>query len=303
MTRNQHWLSRFYLKHFANPSGRLHVYRQESNSYFQAPPEKICGTRDLYEVRQSKEVDATESFLAQNLIEKMLSEFESQLVPTYERLITCCKTGDFNGPEFQNGIRAICAFAANTIVRHPISIEPERTNATKLASVLKKELNLSDEEISMLKSAGWKEDYDALSELATLAVLLFSADEAVSINRIYNSFLNKSICILEAPLGMKFISTSLPIFIIGQDDNSYEFDYAYIPLSDTYAVLFTTNHAAPNHIKLDWTGLMRQNRLLLLNCLDWSVAFSSVEGSLRRGIQDWKFSLEYNKSHSSTSLF
>ena len=50
MTRKQHWVPRFYLRHFADSSGQLHAYSRQKGSFFRTNCENLCSMRDLYEV-------------------------------------------------------------------------------------------------------------------------------------------------------------------------------------------------------------------------------------------------------------
>lgn len=77
MTRKQHWVPRFYLRHFADSSGQLHAYSRQKGSFFRTNCENLCSMRDLYEVEHADATgDATDRFYAQNLIEVKLSELE-----------------------------------------------------------------------------------------------------------------------------------------------------------------------------------------------------------------------------------
>lgn len=80
MTRKQHWVPRFYLRHFADSSGQLHAYSRQKGSFFRTNCENLCSMRDLYEVEHADATgDATDRFYAPNLIEVKLSEFEAVL--------------------------------------------------------------------------------------------------------------------------------------------------------------------------------------------------------------------------------
>ena len=47
MTRKQHWVPRFYLRHFADSSGQLHAYSRQKGSFFRTNCENLCSMRDL----------------------------------------------------------------------------------------------------------------------------------------------------------------------------------------------------------------------------------------------------------------
>ena len=136
MTRKQHWVPRFYLRHVADASGQLHAYRRQKGSFFRTNCENLCSMRDLYEVEHADATgDATDRFYAQNLIEVKLSELESRIAPLYDRFWnarkkTSAKTkGILMGkPPFaswqqisSSGTLSVCASTRNGHARLPKS--------------------------------------------------------------------------------------------------------------------------------------------------------------------------------------
>lgn len=100
-------------------------------------------------------------------------------------------------------------------------------------------------------------------------------------------FFEKSFSILRAPVGSGFVTTSMPMFIIGPEDNSYDFHLAYIPLSSEYAAVFSDDPLFPPFARLGFSGTEFMNRLLLLNCEHWDVAISRGSGPLEHVVRDW----------------
>lgn len=146
---------------------------------------------------------------------------------------------------------------------------------------------LTEEDRALLDCSGWNGDHKALAELSVTATLLFSEDGSVPANRIYKAFLEKQFCVLEAPVGSGFITTSMPMFIIGPEDDSYVFDFAYMPLSGKYAALFTTDSSLESFYRLNVPHIELMNRLLLLNCRHWDVALSRENDPLKHAVCDW----------------
>ena len=127
MTRKQHWVPRFYLRHFADSSGQLHAYSRQKGSFFRTNCENICSMRDLYEVEHADATgDATDRFYAQNLIEVKLSELESRIAPLYDRFLERQKEDQCEDEGYSDGKAAVCELAANIIVRHPISMRVDK---------------------------------------------------------------------------------------------------------------------------------------------------------------------------------
>ena len=287
-TRKQHWVPQFYLRHFADSSGRLYAYSKSSGDFYRTKVENVCSKRDLYEVRYSDiEADSGDKYYAQNLIETKLSENESQISVPYSRLLQCCKDTILEGDAFRQGQQAVCKLASNLIVRHPAAMFANRNRAREDSSMLLKDVILTEEERVLLEWSGWNGDHKALAELSVASAMLFSEDDSAPANRIHEAFLEKHFCILEASIGSDYVTTSMPMFIIGPEDDSYDFDFAYMPLSSKHAAFFTTDASLEPFYRLDFPHVELMNRLLLLNCKRWDVALSRGEGPLKRAVRDW----------------
>lgn len=288
MTRKQHWVPRFYLRHFADSSGRLYAYNKSSGDFYRAKTENVCSKRDLYEVKHSDiKTDSDDRYYAQNFIEARLSEDESRISVPYTQLLRCCRDATLEGDTFRRGRQAACELASNLIVRHPVAMQGDRRKAREESSLLQVDGVLTEEDRALLDYSGWNGDHKALAELSVTATLLFSEDGSVPANRIYEAFLEKQFCVLEAPIGSGFITTSMPMFIIGPEDDSYVFDFAYMPLSSKYAALFTTDSSLESFYRLNVPHIELMNRLLLLNCRHWDVALSRENDPLKHAVCDW----------------
>ena len=288
MTRKQHWVPQFYLRHFADSSGRLYAYSKSSGDFYRTKTENVCSKRDLYEVKHSDiKADSDDRYYAQNFIEARLSEDESRISVPYTQLLRCCRDATLEGDTFRRGRQAVCELASNLIVRHPVAMQGDRRKAREESSLLQVNGVLTEEDRALLDYSGWNGDHKALAELSVTATLLFSEDGSVPANRIYKAFLEKQFCVLEAPIGSRFITTSMPMFIIGPEDDSYVFDFAYMPLSNKYAALFTTDSSLESFYRLNVPHIELMNRLLLLNCRHWDVALSKENDPLKHAVCDW----------------
>ena len=288
MTRKQHWVPRFYLRHFADSSGQLHAYSKSSGDFYRTKTENVCSKRDLYEVKHSDiKADSDDRYYAQNFIEARLSEDESRISVPYTQLLRCCRDATLEGDTFRRGRQAVCELASNLIVRHPVAMQGDRRKAREESSLLQVNGVLTEEDRALLDYSGWNGDHKALAELSVTATLLFSEDGSVPANRIYKAFLEKQFCVLEAPIGSGFITTSMPMFIIGPEDDSYVFDFAYMPLSSKHAALFTTDSSLESFYRLNVPHIELMNRLLLLNCRHWDVALSRENDPLKHAVCDW----------------
>lgn len=288
MTRKQHWVPQFYLRHFADSSGRLYAYSKSSGDFYRTKTENVCSKRDLYEVKHSDiKADSDDRYYAQNFIEARLSEDESRISVPYTQLLRCCRDATLEGDTFRRGRQAVCELASNLIVRHPVAMQGDRRKAREESSLLQVNGVLTEEDRALLDNSGWNGDHKALAELSVTATLLFSEDGSVPANRIYKAFLEKQFCVLEAPIGSGFITTSMPMFIIGPEDDSYVFDFVYMPLSSKHAALFTTDSSLESFYRLNVPHIELMNRLLLLNCRHWDVALSRENDPLKRAVCDW----------------
>ena len=153
--------------------------------------------------------------------------------------------------------------------------------------MLLEDVVLTEEEKALLDWSGWNGDHKALAELSAVATMFFSEDGSIPVNRIRETFLEKHFSILEAPIGSGFVTTSMSMFIIGSEDDSYDFDFAYMPLSSKYAALFTSDSSLEPFYRLDLPHIELMNCLHLLNCEHWDVALSRENGPLEHAIRDW----------------
>lgn len=79
----------------------------------------------------------------------------------------------------------------------------------------------------------------------------------------------------------------MPMFIIGPEDDSYDFDFVCMPLSSEYAALFIVDASLDSFYRLDFLNTELLNRLLLLNCKHWDVALSRGNGPLKHAVREW----------------
>ena len=316
ITRNQHWIPQFYLKHFCDSKERLCVYRRENDAFFRASPSHVCSKRDLYEVEHRVFADSHEKRLfAQNTIERLLSDAEACIAPIYSCLIDCCNKNVTTGKEYHDGKLAASALVANLLTRHPLSLSIERKDAPQRMQEWMSNYELTQDEIKLLDEVDWCGDYEALTELAIMATLLFSKDKRVPQRKMFEAFSKKKMTILKAPKFYSFVATSLPIMIIGPENTDYHFDFAFFPLSSGYAALFSDDGPGVRSNGSDgrqlahwnqwllWNGLYNReiiplnyywtafwNRLLLLNCASWGIAMSSTLAPLERAVNEWRLS-------------
>ena len=282
-------MPRFYLRHFTDKCGQLCVYRRSNNSFFRTSPENVCMENNLYEVGDGDTASTGKKagFLA-NYIENQLSEAEGRLAPYIEQLLDCCQNHDFSGDAFHEGRLSACILAANLIVRHPHMLNNERSGTSELTNAFLSKHKLTEHERWMLDQIGVGDNFDEVSELSIMQTLMFSDNPNVPFNRIYNAFADKDMTILEAPVGMAFITSCLPLYFVDINEEAYDFDIAYMPLSSNYAALFSTNMVAPRYGRLSIDEVVSFNAELLA-CNDlWESAMAHANGTLKAAVQQWR---------------
>ena len=290
-TRRQHWVPRFYLRHFADADGRLWAYRRDSDSIYRTHIKDVCVQYDLYEVRHSgpESGGAGKSYMP-NLIERKLSELEGHLAQGYERFLDCCEKEEQDGATLLDGRAVLCELAANLIVRHPAAVADGRGTANWVASWLRENAELMEELRPVLNWSEWGGDYDALAGLTAQATSLFSDDPAAPARRTAEELSEKGLMVLEAPDDAAFITASTPLFVTGPEDDSYDFDELYMPLNGRYAVLFS-NGGHPAYAKLTCEGANCANCLMLLNSKHWDLVLAAGRDSLGLAVGGWKDAL------------
>lgn len=278
-TRKQHYVPQFYLRHFADGSGRLWACRRGSDKTFSTRIENVCCERDLHEVRFS-EGKAPSGYYMPNYVENHLSKMESYLAKSYHKLLKDCDSGSID----LNDRLAASLLIAHLLVRHPKSIKEERGHASDFLATWREDCEITPSEMRLLDASGWRGDDRALVELAIENALLLSGDESAPFFRLFELFASKNICVARALEESAFISASTPYFIVGPEDDSYEFDFAYMPLGSRCAVFFISEDPAPLYAQLKPSDVDRLNKALLLNAPLWETAFAATQKPLQTAI-------------------
>lgn len=289
LTKRQHFVPRFYLRYFTNPDGQLHVYRRDDDTYFKTSPENVCAENYLYEV-DLNDVDGDEAAhaLLDNYIEVQLSGAEGRLAPFYEELLRCCEEKAFEGKDFLDGRLAACILTANIIVRNPHMLRADRANAKKVVEDVEAEDGITEQEHVALEQYGLGDKLETVTDLAIMQTMLFSDHPDVPFNRIYNALADKRMTIVEAPALMRFITSSMPVYFLGIDEDNYAFDLAYMPLSYRYAALFTDDKNVRQFSKATIEEAVRFNVALLDGNDIWDVAVANAKGALDVALRELK---------------
>lgn len=287
VVKKQHFVPRFYLRHFTNTDGKLHAFNRETKELFLAAPENVCAQNNLYEVRMKKAgSDGGGPSALANTIEVQLSGLEGRLAPLYEQLLSCCSSRVFKGEEYERGRHAACMLAANLIVRHPALLAADRAKNEEFAEEFLTEDKLSDQEQQILEQLGLKKDATAVAEIAIMQTLLLSGNSATPFFRIFDAFADKAMTIFEAPVGAWFITTSMPLGFEGIEEDAYDFETAYLPLSSKYAAFFTSRGGGIPFREATLKEVTQCNSALVADSAIWKTALSCAKGPLELAIRD-----------------
>jgi hypothetical protein len=213
---------------------------------------------------------------------------EGRLAPCYSRLLQCCVARSFVGKGFLDGRLAACILAASNIVRHPLFLGRGRANVKNVVEDVEAGGGITEQERATLDRYGLGDNLEVVADLAIMQTLLFSNHPDVPINRIYNALADKRMVIVEAPSSMRFITTSMPVYFLGPDDESYVFDLAYMPLSSRYAALFIDDNNVYQYSKATEEEVIRLNAALLNGNDVWDFAVANAGDLLDSALGELK---------------
>ncbi|MGI6535995.1 MAG: DUF4238 domain-containing protein [Eggerthellaceae bacterium] len=287
ITKRQHYIPRFYLRRFTNSDGQLHAYRRDEGRSFITTPENVCAENYLYEVDLSKvkNSEAAHSHL-DNCIENQLSGAEGRLAPLYEQLIQCCESKSFKSKEYLDGRLAVCLLAASIVVRHPAMLGEDRGYARELVKDVEANGGITEQEQAMLDQFGLGDNLEPIADITIMQTLLFSTYSNAPIQGIYQALADKRMTIVEAPISMRFITTSMPVYFLEVEEEPFCFNQAFIPLSYKYAAVFSDGETMPLFRKATIEEVIRFNVALLMSNDIWDVAVANSSGSINVALRE-----------------
>lgn len=277
MKRNQHYLPRFYLKHFAMPSGRLWCYRRNTKRFI-SKIDNICCQRDLHETRSSDSRHPGD-FVNQNYIENALSAKEARIADDYEFLLECCACRDFSSPHFQKSLNMISELPGFFIERQPYSIENYREVSKELAEDFAEGDSLSEEDLSLCRKQGYENELPAMIHHYIMQETIINSDEErLPVHRFSKALQALSFHVIEAPTAAQFISCSCPLCFTLEAHNYTKVRRALFPLSSKYCALFVKEGRFQQELTMaTYNHVAAINQHLLLNAPLWTMAFSRNE--------------------------
>ena len=234
-------MPRFYLKSFTDDSGYLSVVRRDAGGLkpvFRSKPENVCAEKYLYEVKR-RVSQGDDEFIEKGVIEDALGKIENNLAPAYRSLLSCLDSGKLpKGEECVALISRLAFLLASLIARHPKWLSKVRGNAGAHSVELLSSAFFSDEDISQMDLASYRNEFKAIVELAYLDTALFRFDKGAPLYDLLVLLLDMDCLFYIAPEGSEFITSSLPVHAEWKEECDKDPCGFYFPLSPRYAVVF-----------------------------------------------------------------
>lgn len=239
--KNQHYVPRFYLRSFTDDSGYLSVVRRDAGGLkpvFRTKPENVCAENYLYEVKRRESVGG-DGFIEKGVIEDALGKIENDLAPAYRSLLSYLDSGKLpKGEECVTLISQLAFLLASLIARNPKWLSKVRGNAGARSIELLSSAFFSDEDISQMDLASYRNEFKAIVELAYLDTALFRLDKGAPLYDLLVLLLDMDCLFYIAPEGTEFITSSLPVHAEWKEECDKDPCGFYFPLSPRYAVVF-----------------------------------------------------------------
>ena len=125
MTEKEHFVPRFYLKHFIDKKGQISVYDFEKNCFFSASPNTLFFENNLYETPFENANEKLGQFVIQNEIENVFEREESKYAKLLKDIENRC-----SNPQNADALilsthekDLLCELAINFLLRNPKNME------------------------------------------------------------------------------------------------------------------------------------------------------------------------------------
>lgn len=251
--KNQHYVPRFYLRSFTDESGYLSVVRRDAGGLkpaFRTKPENVCADKYLYEVKR-RVSQGDNGFIEKGVIEDALGKIENNLAPAYRSLLSCLDSGKLpKGEECVALISRLAFLLASLIARNPKWLSKVRGNAGAHSVELLSSAFFSDKDISQMDLAGYRNEFEAIVELACLDTALFRFDNGAPMYDLLVLLLDMDSLFYIAPEGSEFITSSLPVHAEWKDESDENPCGVYFPLSPRHAVVFRQRQEGERYVSI-----------------------------------------------------
>lgn len=193
---------------------------------------------NLYEVRRRQTL-GEDGFVEKGVIEDTLGKIENDLAPAYRSLLSFLDSQKL--PKGEGCVELITRLAfllAFFIVRNPKWLNEVRGNSSARSVELLSSAFFSDKDISQMDLAGYRNEFEAIVELACLDTALFRFDKGAPVYDLLVLLLDMDCLFYIAPEGSEFITSSLPAHAEWKEKRDKDPCGFYFPLTPRYAVVF-----------------------------------------------------------------
>lgn len=291
--KNQHYVPRFYLRSFTDDSGYLSVVRRDAGGLkpvFRTKPENVCAENYLYEVRR-RESQGDDGFIEKGVIEDALGKIENNLAPSYRSLLSFLDSGKLpKGEECIALISRLAFLLASLIARHPKWLSKVRGNAGAHSVELLSSAFFSDKDISQMDLAGYRNEFEAIVELACLDTALFRFDKGAPMYDLLVLLLDMDCLFYIAPEGSEFITSSLPVHAEWKDESDENPCGIYFPLNPRHAVVFRQRLEEDRCVSITRLAAVEVdsfNRTLMNGDGLWEFLIARARSKLERLIEEY----------------
>lgn len=289
--KNQHYVSRFYLRSFTDDAGYLSVVRRDAGGLkrvFRSKPENVCAENYLYEVRR-RESQGDDVFIEKGVIEDKLGKTESELAPAYQSLLNCLDRGEL--PKNKDGVDLVIELMAFLIARNPKWLSEVRDAACGRSKELEATGRYSNGDVVCADLTGFDGELKPAVEFIYLDTVLFERYEGTPIHSLIGLFRDMDCRFCVAPEGSEFVTASLPVYATWRNEYDANPCLLHFPLGSRYAALFYRKRANDRNVNIAYVtsaDVDFLNRMLMNGSFSWDFLMASDPSCLERLIGDYR---------------
>lgn len=235
-TVKQHFVPRFYLKHFTDNDGWIHAWNVEKQKCFVTRPQDICYEDNLYETSWEKESPEFGKYVLHNQIEKYFSRCEVEYAKIQNLILDICQN-DMNKKAlvlYGEEKEILRKFFANMLLRNPYSMRMLGVDG----SLEDLDDNVEIEAFREVAKLLGINDFDALIQVSYKKAVLMDEFPETYVNNVCSDLEKVAFAFFYSREG-GFITADFPV-AFGRDliINDQVIQTAYFPISPKVALLW-----------------------------------------------------------------
>lgn len=240
--KKQHFVPQYYLRRFADDKNRLWVYDQKRSSIYQSRTNDVCERNFHYEIEATAKREWHGRHFLPGKIELGLSRIESRQAALLRKIDEQLENGRIHEKER----RSLCWLIGNLIARHPVMLEDHEPDYATL---------MEDPDVKrdceILEQLGMGNEIGALARGANQMVLALWRRKNTPTNYIQEDLKKLQCMFIKTGEEARFITSSLPphLSVSIWEDGDYHLDYLALPLSSTFAVIYSKNGSRKSKIR------------------------------------------------------